>query len=386
MRVAVVLALALPCVGATTVQRDGQMNLAETRHYRVKCDIGPEVAREIAETMEAVGGAYYRILKRFRGGRFGRLDVVVFRNRADYVKVVGAAHADTAGVYMGGTRTTYACTGGGDISTIIDVLRHEGFHQFAHHFLGASLPAWINEGLAEYFHYSRFDGRDFVTGEVGLGPLMELQAAIRAGKTVPLGEFITWTTAEWNTVRMADPARGALAYHQAYLFTYFLMEAEGRKHRRLVGRFLGLLNKGRDGTKAFHEVFGRDTTSIQEKWEAVVLALQASSRQACRARMKEAARLLVTHGGGKQLTAHGLLELISKNDPRGPRYAEAVLHCPNDADDVSHPSYRIRYAKDGADRLEIVCTHHKGYIIILRLRKDEAAGIWQSVFLEPSVK
>lgn len=141
-----VLIVAAPLAAGPTVRRDGSMYLVETRHYRVRCDIGPEATVEIARTMEALGTAYYRILRRFGGGKFGQLDVHVFRDRRDYAEVVGPQNANTAGVYHPATRTTYACPGGIDITRVMDVLRHEGFHQFADHYLGGNVPVWLNEG------------------------------------------------------------------------------------------------------------------------------------------------------------------------------------------------------------------------------------------------
>ena len=114
-------------------------------------------------------------------------------------------------------------------------MQHEAFHQFAAAHRGTELPAWLNEGLAEYFGEGLFTGDAFVTGAVPAWRLARVKRSLAAGAFQPLPEFLSMTQAEWNEKVTSNETLKA-HYDQAWSLAQYLLHAGGGRHREgLVG-------------------------------------------------------------------------------------------------------------------------------------------------------
>lgn len=116
--------------------------------------------------------------------------VVVFRDDASFrpfkpKKADGSPDDLVAGLFQPGPDVNYIAiaAGGADLSTI--------YHEYTHDVLNAgfgsaSIPAWLNEGLAEYFQTFRIiDGQ---TAEIGSAPRTHI-SLLRRGPLIPWDEF-----------------------------------------------------------------------------------------------------------------------------------------------------------------------------------------------------
>ncbi|MEM1447639.1 MAG: hypothetical protein AAF957_16700 [Planctomycetota bacterium] len=142
----------------------------------------------------------------------GRIEVVLYRAQGfDAVTGLG----DWAGGIFDGTiRVPVAnLRDARRLDRIRDVLRHETAHAFAYSIGGSRVPAWLNEGVAQWLENPAERGRDVQYARAFLGSLEE--------PLFPLSE-ITGGLTGWS-----DKAAIRRAYEQALAFTDYLVRQYG---------------------------------------------------------------------------------------------------------------------------------------------------------------
>jgi tetratricopeptide (TPR) repeat protein len=134
------------------------------------------------------------------------------------------------------------------------------YHEYTHMVLDLNvraLPLWMEEGLAEFYGFSKIGGT-----EVGLGrPDANCILRLRAGKMLPLAELfrITHDSPYYNE---ADKAQ--TFYAQSWALTHYLMLAEKTEagQRNRLSRFLALRAQGVDEDAATRQIFA-DSPKLQ---------------------------------------------------------------------------------------------------------------------------
>ncbi|MEM9378832.1 MAG: hypothetical protein AAGB93_02705 [Planctomycetota bacterium] len=142
----------------------------------------------------------------------GRIEVVLYRAQGfDAVTGLG----DWAGGIFDGTiRVPVAnLRDARRLDRIRDVLRHETAHAFAHSIGGSKVPAWLNEGVAQWLEDPAERDRDVLYARAFLGSLEE--------PLFPLSR-ITGGLTGWS-----DTAAIRRAYEQALAFTDYLVRQYG---------------------------------------------------------------------------------------------------------------------------------------------------------------
>lgn len=138
---------------------------------------------------------------------------------------------------------------------------HVVYHEYIHSLLHANfhwLPGWLDEGLAEFYGYTRFEkDRMFV----GAPPRMAAKVEFLQEKnTIPLAKFIR------SRIFSRDEQQTQLSYMQAWGLTHFLTFGEGMQNGQLLKRFFNELQRGIDQEKAFIEAFGA-LDDVQARYE-----------------------------------------------------------------------------------------------------------------------
>lgn len=114
------------------------------------------------------------------------------------------------------------------------------------------LPAWLNEGLAEWFEARATGKRRLSPGEAG--------AMARLAERGLVGSL--WASGATSFARM-DPEVAQLAYLQAYAFFDFLARRHGEASLR---RFSKSLVRKRNLERAFSVTFGTDFDVLTERF------------------------------------------------------------------------------------------------------------------------
>lgn len=124
-------------------------------NYVTQTDAGYEVLVRTAEAMEQMNRFYRRFFHYaddVEKGGVPRIDVLIFKNRDEYLKLGSGPPVDwSGGQFTGGSVETYIGEGGFEEMTT--TLFHEAAHQFVS--LATSASGWLNEGLASFFEGTR---------------------------------------------------------------------------------------------------------------------------------------------------------------------------------------------------------------------------------------
>jgi tetratricopeptide (TPR) repeat protein len=125
------------------------------------------------------------------------------------------------------------------------------YHEYIHTLLHANfrwLPTWLDEGLAEFYAYTRFEGDKMYIGAPSKSRRLQL---LDARSPTPLRTLIT---TRGSISR--DQEDSALFYAQAWALTHFLTFGPGMGQGDKLKVFFNLLQRGTNQVKAFEQVFG----------------------------------------------------------------------------------------------------------------------------------
>jgi len=159
-----------------------------------------------------------------------------------------------AGIYLHGWERQYALVRLDALNT--DVYHPDVYapvyHEYIHSLLHVSfdrIPRWLDEGLAEFFAYTRFEGDRMY---IGAPPKDTHYTEILDRRVnMPLAEFVMKRSA---FARDEDDTH--LFYAQSWALTHFLTFGPGMEGGARLNAFMTQLQTGVDQKKAFETVFG----------------------------------------------------------------------------------------------------------------------------------
>jgi TonB family protein len=124
-----------------------------------------------------------------------------------------------AGYYQRGTDRDFIVLSG---RVFPDTLTSVVYHELTHYFIGRSLtvrPAWLNEGLAEYFAVA--DIRDDAISLGGLSA--DRMQLLKTATLLPLKDFFA---VDSSSPYYNESAKASIFYAQAWAFTQYMMHGE----------------------------------------------------------------------------------------------------------------------------------------------------------------
>jgi hypothetical protein len=163
-----------------------------------------------------------------------------------------------------------------DQQRLIDVIYHEGFHQFLDYFI-SYVPFWFNEGLAEYFEIGEPGGRRFKLGQVPKQRVAMLKKILADGANVRIGRLVKLSAKEFqdsSPSRIEGLTKVGIHYMESWAFIHFLIHSNRGKYRRVIKDFYLEMKKGRKAEDAFETVFGKANFSrVDRAWREYVQSL-----------------------------------------------------------------------------------------------------------------
>lgn len=269
-RLRMVMVAALLCCTAAHAQRGSSDAAArsysfQSRFYVVHTDLPRDVAVLIAEHMDRVYRAYRFRFRNFPDRHRGKLKLLVFSREADYldyIRKLGGDGTNSVGLFIGDALLAW---GSADkLDRILSILRHEGFHQFAHYSIGYRLPPWANEGLAEYFRFGVVGQRDMVTGFVDAGQVAKLKKMAEDGSYESVPTLLSLDGREWVEYLRRNKKAGSARYFQCWSICHFLIHADEGKYRSAFEKYLLIMSKGRTHDRAYEDAFGKGSEQALE--------------------------------------------------------------------------------------------------------------------------
>src|SRR3954451_13039725 len=156
----VLLNLVTGALGAFAGEPD--LRLIRSKSYLIHTDLDDALVYDLGTRMDAMYAEYSRRESDFnvRDER-QPLDVYLFNHKSDYTTFTDSRYLHTGGVFMA-AKNQLAAYLEGQRDTLRRTLQHEAFHQFAYKALGANMPIWINEGMAQLFEEAIWTGDGFL--------------------------------------------------------------------------------------------------------------------------------------------------------------------------------------------------------------------------------
>ncbi|MBU0641009.1 MAG: DUF1570 domain-containing protein [Planctomycetes bacterium] len=127
--------------------------------------------------------------------------------------------------------------------TTFPIMAHEGFHQYLHHYVGDSVPAWLNEGLAVVCEGVRWRGMQIEGFDPWANPLRRnvLAEALLQERLIPLGELLRTHAGE---IVGRGPRAIGTYYAQVWALVLYLREGNAGEFAGSFARLLGQLGGG----------------------------------------------------------------------------------------------------------------------------------------------
>lgn len=246
-------------------------------HYQVFAQSGLARASQVNGFMNEMLQWYSRYFSNWQPKDGAR--VVVFSNREDFREysrgAVGTTHGNLAGYCHWKTDEA-----GNQFYELVAfeheglwaVLAHEGFHQFVGYELGATVPMWLNEGLAQFFENSTVRHGRLVPGGLEAGRLAVAQALIRTRRMPAVARLVALNRQEFY----ADPE---VNYPAAWALVQYLVTRDSASFSTgSFRRYLHDLKTGQEPVGAFGRRFGADRGRWERDFHEAVLQWQAPVR------------------------------------------------------------------------------------------------------------
>lgn len=231
-------------------------------HFRVLTDGSIPDARKVAFEFEQLRNVF---ANRFPNAKLEGAPLVVFavRNEESAKALepnLWKSGANRAGEYHRGWEKQFAIvrldTWDGDGAK--EVVYHEYTHSIDHMNLHY-LPLWLDEGNAEFYAYTRFQGN-----QIFLGAPTERYRTLRSRTPIPVETFIGLNA---RSPYYLDASQNQLFYAEAWALVHFLIYGKDMENGKRLGEFTDLLQQGIDQKKAFTQVFG-DFRKIDKSLES----------------------------------------------------------------------------------------------------------------------
>lgn len=134
------------------------------KFYRIKTDMGYEMAHAMAEAMAQINTAYRQVFNyKKRGGSMRSCEIRVYRTRQEFDEYEDDVDQNVKGFYrpLDNNVTTYdprtEAEYPGTLADLWSTLFHEASHQFTRAVWPNPIPTWLNEGTACYFEGARIE-------------------------------------------------------------------------------------------------------------------------------------------------------------------------------------------------------------------------------------
>ncbi len=258
----------------------------QAKHVSILSRVPPERTEYYREAFERFVHALAATFKfKARIKKSTRVQLRIFRDPTHFKKYYGEEDGDQVFGYFGvdpksGAKEVVVFDHPHDPAETFDTLLHESTHLML--FLWGepknfSFPAWIEEGVAEYFGGSSYrpDARrrknTFAQGLQKAHHLAFLHEGLAKEKILPLAEFL----------RIGNETFDVEHYPQAWSLIHFFAHAEkGRYAPRLYRYCQDLMRTVREGDRAielFEKTFKIKVDKLEAQWKEYVRTLRPSS-------------------------------------------------------------------------------------------------------------
>jgi tetratricopeptide (TPR) repeat protein len=237
-------------------------------HFRVITDGSERDARHVARAFEQMRSTFANQFPGFRIDAPAPLLILAPENESTAKMLLPEfwqhEGPKPAGLFLHGWEVEHAIV---RLDTILSDQRNPDtfnvvYHEYVHSLLHLNfrwLPTWLDEGLAEFYGFTRFEGgKTFIGAPPRNGHYLDV---LYRRPAMPLATFL-----EQRGSFLRDEGDTHLFYAQCWTLTHFLTMGPGMDGGDRLKRFFNALLRGTEQKKAFQEAFG-DFPTVQKDFE-----------------------------------------------------------------------------------------------------------------------
>lgn len=249
--------------------------LVRSQNFELSGNASESQIRNVARNLESFREFFRRTFPKLNLNSSLPVRVIVFDSPESYrpyqpLRADGAPDAAAAGYFQAGLDANYIAFPISEKSALASsTVYHEYVHFVVHNNLGsASIPPWLNEGLAEYFQTFR----------------LENNARARFGEAQPAlvrlleSETLVGFDAFFKTDRLALQNQGnhgrTVFYAQAWALVHYLQTGARRAE---FDKFFAFLLAGKSSDEAFAASFQISTAALEKELKNYLEAKQFAS-------------------------------------------------------------------------------------------------------------
>ena len=221
-------------------------------HFRVLTNGSAKDGRTVANEFEQMR---YVLSLRFNDGDIQSgppLTVIAARDESTFRNLDAASwkamNGNIAGQFFRGWEKQFAII---RLDTWTNSNQVVVYHEYTHSVLHARahwLPIWLDEGLAEFYAYTRFEKDRIYIGAPSL--------RMRALQGVSLIPVSTMLEVNYTSPYYHDEAKTQVFYAEAWAMVHYMLFAPGMENGKKLNRFFEMLQRGVNQQKGFQDVFG----------------------------------------------------------------------------------------------------------------------------------
>lgn len=220
-------------------------------HFTVFSNASERKTRRMVEDLERLAQTMLHILPGTKTAPSQENIFFVFRSGSDFEDYLPVRFDKqlVAGFHMDSAEGSFSAAN----AKAWDDYRHTLYHEYLHEFLRRNyrpLPAWLNEGMPEYFSTFRFDGE---VAEIGR-PVETYVRLLRSRPWLTIDELLAVRSA----VHESSDAQTLLFYAESWATVHRLMLGKPQRTSELM-RYVGLLQSGVEPDQAFSQAFSCDS-------------------------------------------------------------------------------------------------------------------------------
>lgn len=268
---ALIPVLLIVCLLQTTVFAKDEWVKIESKNFQLYGNASEKEIRGVATKLEQFREAFRQIFPRVKYNSAIPTNVVVFKSEKSFrdykpVDANGKTSKWVAGYFQGGEDVNYiALSTEGEKADTYQTIFHEYVHFLVNNDMGRSnIPAWFNEGIAEYYEQFTIENDDKVTlGALDQNNLYLLQQ----NKLIPLETF--FNIDNYSLHQQGSDGVG-LFYAQAWALMHYFMQSNNGARNPQMSKFLNLLLDGKKSKEAFTEAFQMDYATMEKELKKYV--------------------------------------------------------------------------------------------------------------------
>src|SRR5882762_7642776 len=241
---------AFALAGQATVQAKDNWTSVRSQNFQLVGNASEKDIRLVANRLEQFRAVFALLFPALKLNSPVPTTVIVFKSDSSYKPF--KVNPNITGYFQPGEDMNYITLTSEKSSTDqpFRTIFHEYIHLLVENTMGATVPLWFNEGLAEY--YSTFDITD-ENRKVLLGDLVTNHVLyLREKKLLPLR---TLFAVDYKSPYYNEGNKMNIFYAESWMLMHYLLQGESQKRRPQLARFIDLVRSNLTVDEAFQQAF-----------------------------------------------------------------------------------------------------------------------------------